>query len=484
MKLIDLFNSFLVDTVNLNSTRVLELETSTEAIKKAIRESSWDPHINGWMEHGSWAHSTIIRPVDGSEFDADLIVFVEHVVGWSAATYIEQLYGALRDNDVYKDKVSRSSHCITISYANDKKIDVAPCLTNRTMFNQLEVCNRHSDQFERTEPRVFTEWLVEKNSYSGNNSFRKVTRLVKYLRDIKTRFTCSSVLLTTLLASFIVESDKDTDGFADTPTALKTVIGRLDDWLQANATKPRVTNPFLTTENFADAWDDDHYTNFREKIHQYREWVDDAYSEQDRSESISKWRRLFGDDFACGVVLQEGKSVSKLLVERLKASTVEARQFPGDLVDAIRRFGSRVVLPDNFNRQPHMEAPTWRRSAQQIPVEVRADLHRNNNGTQIVRSVSSLEPLPPDLWLHFNAVTITGLQFDRSTYKVMWRVTNTDEAAANAQALRGRIEKPENDNSRWERLQYRGVHLVEAFVVSKRDDRLVGKSEAFRVMIE
>ena len=483
MKLIDLFNSFLVDAVNLNSTRVTELATSTEAIKKAIRESSWAPHINGWMEHGSWAHSTIIRPVDGGEFDADLLVFVEHVEGWSAATYIEQLYGALRDNDIYKHKVSRSSHCVTISYANDKKIDVAPCLTNRPMFNQLEVCNRHSDQFERSEPRLFTEWLVKKNSYSGNNSFRKVTRLVKYLRDIKTRFTCSSVLLTTLLASFIVESDKDTDGFADTPTALKTVIGRLDDWLQANAIKPRVTNPFLTTENFADAWDDAHYTNFREKIHLYREWVDDAYSEQDRSESIAKWRRLFGDDFASGVVLEEGKSVSNLLVAKFKAATFEARQFTGDLVDAVRRFGSQV-LPDSFNRLPYMQAPTWRRAAQQIPVQVRADLHRSNNNTQMVRPVSALEPLPAGHWLHFKAVTNTGLPFDRSNYIVMWRVTNTDEAAARENQLRGRFEKPEYDNSRWEPLRFRGVHLVEAFIVSKRDDRLVGISEAFRVMIE
>jgi Adenylyl/Guanylyl and SMODS C-terminal sensor domain len=42
----------------------------------------------------------------------------------------------------------------------------------------------------------------------------------------------------------------------------------------------------------------------------------------------------------------------------------------------------------------------------------------------------------------------------------------------------------ENDNSRWETLKYRGVHLVEAFVINRRTDRIVGQSEAFRVMIE
>jgi hypothetical protein len=117
----------------------------------------------------------------------------------SAATYIDELYDAFRDNATYKDKVNRSSHCVTVSYANEKKIDVAPCLTNRT--NALEVCNRTTNQFEQTEPKQYTEWLVGKNAFSGNNSFRKVTRLQKYMRDIKESFTCSSVLLTTLLAT-------------------------------------------------------------------------------------------------------------------------------------------------------------------------------------------------------------------------------------------------------------------------------------------
>ena len=66
----------------------------------------------------------------------------------------------------------------------------------------------------------------------------------------------------------------------------------------------------------------------------------------------------------------------------------------------------------------------------------------------------------------------------------MWRVTNTDEAAAQVNALRGKFEDPEKDNTRWEELRYRGVHLVEAFVLLKRTNTIVGQSPAFRVMIE
>ncbi|MHC2295512.1 SMODS domain-containing nucleotidyltransferase [Bradyrhizobium barranii] len=284
MKHVDLFKDFLNDVVNLNETRVTALEDSIEAIKSAVKDSDWALKIRSWMPQGSWAHKTIIKPVDQGEFDADLLVFVDPVSGWSAETYVEKLYEVFRANGTYKDKVRRWSHCVTITYANDRKIDVAPCVVNRGGFVRLEVCNRNTGEFEATEPVQYTEWLTERNGYSGSNSFRKVTRLIKYLRDIKTTFTCSSVLLTTILGSRISNLDKDSDAFADTPTALKTVFGRLDDWCQLNPTKPNVNNPFLQSENFAESWTDEQYVNFRERVSTYRGWIDEAYDEADRNE--------------------------------------------------------------------------------------------------------------------------------------------------------------------------------------------------------
>jgi Adenylyl/Guanylyl and SMODS C-terminal sensor domain len=162
---------------------------------------------------------------------------------------------------------------------------------------------------------------------------------------------------------------------------------------------------------------------------------------------------VFGDEFAKGVATEEGKSVSKALVETVRTTLAEASQFTGDLVDAIKRFGAA-----SFDKKPYMEAPRWKSSGQNVAVVVRADLHRNNYGTQKVRAVRPLEPLQPGYWLNFRAHTNIGLPFDPAEYKVMWRVTNTDEAAASHNELRGKFEKPESDNSRWESLKYRGVH--------------------------
>jgi hypothetical protein len=91
VKLVSLFDDFLKSTVNLNQTRIDLLENSIVALKTFVRGSDWEPRRRGFEEQGSWAHGTIIRPVDGGEFDADLLVMVDPVEGWTAADYVVNL---------------------------------------------------------------------------------------------------------------------------------------------------------------------------------------------------------------------------------------------------------------------------------------------------------------------------------------------------------------------------------------------------------
>lgn len=288
MKLIQDFNTFLTDTVNLNSTRFDQLESSIEAIKTTVKGLDWKPVILGFAAQGSWAHKTIIKPLPGDPFDADLLVYVKPVDGWEPKDYIDELYVEMGKNGLYKDKIRRYSHCITVEYAGERKIDLAPCVKERRQTGIWEVCNRDTNVFEKSNPMDYTDWLIERNLICGSNNFRKATRLLKYLRDIKTNFTCPSFLLTTLLGMQIYASDKGAAAFADVPTTLKTLINRLDDWLQANPSRPTVRNPVLFEEIQSNAWNDTKYTNFRAKINLYRGWIDDAYDESDKEESIGK----------------------------------------------------------------------------------------------------------------------------------------------------------------------------------------------------
>jgi len=211
------------------------------------------------------------------------------------------------------------------------------------------VCNSKTNGYELTDGEGFAAWFAGRNAITGSNHLRKVTRLVKYLRDIKGSFSAKSVLLATLLGNTVEDwhATFAATYYSDVPTALKTIVGHLDDWLQARPIMPTVTNPALPDEDFNRHWDQGKYENFREKIHQYRGWIDDAYDEPDRDQSIAKWRRVFGDDFAKGEVAGKATAVAGTALQTVRATS-------SDLVAAVRRPAMRNTNPRAL---PHPYTP-------------------------------------------------------------------------------------------------------------------------------
>lgn len=477
MKLHDLFRTFLEDHVNLNSTRLNLLESSIVAVKNAVRTLPCGPKIRSFAPQGSWAHETIIKPQAGQPFDADLLVFVEAKEGWTAKDYVNSLATELGKLPAYEGKVRRFSHCATIEYAGERKIDIAPCVMDRLYVGQYEVCNRITDQFEVTAPLEYTEWVKDQNGVAGGNDLKKVTRLLKYMRDIKGNFTCPSFLLTTLIGIQVYESDRGSAQFSDLTTTLKTLVGRLDDWLQARPNIPIVPNPNLPQEDQASGWDQIQYSNFRDKVNLYRGWIDDAYAEADRDESIGKWQRVFGDNFGA----REAKRAAEAVSESSASGAILVEGHFRDLVEKVKTLGAAAV-PATLRRLPHVRRPIWRKGSDQYTVRVTAELRTTKYGSML-RVVRSAEPLQAGYWIKFSAANAMGVPFS-DDYKIQWRVANTDKVAARAGALRGEFYPSDERSSRFEQLSYRGVHFVEAFLVRKRDNCLVGQSEPFYVVIE
>lgn len=479
MRLTADFTTFLKESVNLDDGRLDSLATSSTALQTHLLNSDLGANILGFENQGSWAHDTIIKPVDKGEFDADLLVRMTPVEGWEAKTYLLELRRVLRLSARYKRKVKLFSHCVTIVYANDKRVDLAPLVVGRTGDGSLEVCNRLTNSFEATDPTRFTGWLVERNRISGANAFRKVTRLMKYLRDIKTRFVCSSVLLTTLLANQVRDDDEGSDTLSDVPTALQTLVGRLDDWLQARPNKPEVCNPFVAGEDFAADWNDAQYESFRTKIQRYRGWIDDAIAAADRATSVASWRKLFGENFCKGeVVATKGVTEGRFALSEPGRALAAAGRAILDLIDDVKVHGLRA-LPRNYAHMPHMSPTIWAvDDDEEVEVVITAtvgggDRHRAS------QPVASGELLTSGYGIHFHAKRPDGSPLPAG-YKVDWRVTN----APGTPQPRGGFYPSDTTHERVERLAYRGVHVVEAFVLRTGDRRMVGWSDPFFVAIE
>jgi len=433
MKLITKFSEFLNDTVNLNQSRIDTLEARTGAIKSFLKASSYNPDILEFSTQGSWAHKTIIKPVkQANEFDADMVVYIDEVEGWDAKDYIEELYSVFRSNGTYKPMVSRKSRCVTLNYS------------------------------------------------VSNHRLVKTARLLKFLRDSKTTFSCKSILLTTLIGNMIDQNDVPFlektlgPGFEDVPTTLKTVIGRLDDYLQSEPEMPEVLNPALDEESFTRNWTDEQYANFRKQIHRYREWVDDAYGEANRTESIRKWRRLFGDGFAQDVTLEEAKT-------SVMATYLAEQATNSDEISLIRRLGTQILshIPRNLT---HVQLPRLKET-NTLTVKVSAWRKPRQNAARGA-SLTSGEILPKNSGVEFQAVNNMGIPFDKGSYKVRWLVVNTGDEASSARGLRGGFNSSQTHGCRWEATQYRGVHWVEAIVINKRRNVIEGRSPRFFVPIE
>lgn len=469
MKHLKYFNGFLQDVVNLNQSRIDLLKERVNTIKQFIEKNNYEPTIVRFNPQGSWAHKTIIKPPGNRDFDADILMIVRITSDWTASDYIENLHTIFKNSNLYKDLVLQKTRCVRINYANDFHIDLIPIIeviqgNEHKYFN----CNRREDEFEETAPEAYTNWWNDKNKNIGNNQLRLVTRLLKYIRDIKSTFSCKSVLLTTLVGNQVYDTPYSAQDFSDLPTSLRTIVLRLDDWLQEHPDMPLIKNPVLPSEDYNRHWDQKKYSNFRERIRKYREWIDDAYNEPDKDESILKWRHIFGDEFA------ESADVKSSTPQLAKLF-----QFANEWLTKVKSFGPQELrkFPTNFN---HVKPAQWSTDRESQVVYIKAELTREKNGT-IERKMQSGEIIPTDFWIKFRAFMSLGLP---STFRVEWRVVNTGGEAFRAKQRRGDFCNSNQHAVRWEETRYRGVHWVEAFVINKRTERLVGKSERFFVLVE
>jgi hypothetical protein len=476
MKLLEHFDTFLKDVVNLNQTRIDRLEGHVQAIQDFLRSSDYGAIILRFSPQGSWAHKTIIKPRTNREFDADLVMFVNRFEEWSPKDYVNNLYAIFRNSDRYKEKASRGTRCIALDYAGDFHLDVVPCIVDNFYGKTFRVCNRNEDSFETTAPEAYSTWLSERNRWTGRNMLQHSIRLLKYLRDIKITFSVKSILLTTLIGNCVSSVDQSFQEhfFCDLPTSLKTLISRLDDYLQANSYMPVVRNPVLTSETFNRHWDQEKYENFRECIHRYREWIDDAYEENERSESIRKWRRVFGDEFAKG-------EVDTVATFSESSSLIKATGYR-DIVNAVLVRGASFLDSFISPKLPHVEKLPWT-IRQRFSVFVAATEYLERFDSQGVRTLQSGQIVEKDRWIRFEARNANGILYASPDFEVKWQIVNTDSEAAQANQLRGGFDKSSDPGVRWESTSYRGAHWVEAFVISRREGRCWGRSGRFFVVV-
>jgi hypothetical protein len=304
MRLISYFTSFLRNTVNIDKTRLEDMADAVAGIYRALcNDEVVGPLILGMDPQGSWAHRTIIKPVDGNEFDADFMLIMVENPGWTPARYIDEVHAALARHGVYKSMVLPAKcRCIRVVYAGDFHVDVVPFLD---LAGRQVIINHDDDEWEDTNPAGFTTWLQEKDTIT-NDHLREVIRLVKYLRDHGGNFMRTrSVLLTAMLGERVEETRvlSNPSCYGDLPTSLLHIVNDLEAWLDLNRTKPSIADPSGATDpqgnpvTFDHRWNEADYQNFKSKITTLAADIRAAYESTDEATSLELWQKVFGSDF-------------------------------------------------------------------------------------------------------------------------------------------------------------------------------------------
>lgn len=282
------FNKFLREQVNLNQTRIDRLDQSVDAIKQFLSNN-----LDGYISiepQGSYALGTIIKPVnEDKEYDADILIIVEYDKTKTPKDYIDDLYQCLKSSSRYAEKTHRRTRCVSMEYTGDFHLDVVPTVA---IDNKMYICNYATNQFEETDGTGYRDWFNKQNKITDGN-LKRVTRLIKYLRDHKGNFTAPSILLTTLIGNTV----NTKEGFKSLPDALKTVFNRINEYLQDNPNMPEVVNPVLPSEKFTRHWNQTKYENFRRLFNTYNYRINEAYGSKGHDDSIKKWRAVFGEEF-------------------------------------------------------------------------------------------------------------------------------------------------------------------------------------------
>jgi hypothetical protein len=430
--IVSFFNEFLRDEVNLNPTRLKVAKNGIKTIRKFLKRNElFERRIKEIKPQGSYRQGTITKPFDDSDFDVDLLVLLDEFDDWQPKDYLNRLHQEFRGTKRYKDIVDRKgkSRCVTINYETDFHIDIVLAIKKN---GKYKIMNKNSNEFEDTDGDGYAQWFEEKNSITSKDFLTKTVRLGKYLRDFKQTFSIKSVLLTTLLGRQVHEFDSyyQNSLYKDLPTTLKTLFNRLDSYLQARPSliEEIITNPILPEEKFNRHWDQDKYFNFRNKIHDYNIWINEACQEENVNEAVNKWEKIFGDNFG---EIQESISIFSA------SSRIDSQEYQEEFIDDFY-----TVDLDN----------SWKLVISVIPQQ----------------SIGGFRPL------YYRTKESLNFYVDRDKSLLpkdvafKWKVKNSGIEAKSSKDLRGNIENDlGGDGVKEEITKYKGKHYVECYALKE-----------------
>ncbi|WP_080729212.1 nucleotide-binding domain-containing protein [Rhodococcoides fascians] len=439
------FDEFL-SRISLGQKQVDRIESAWLTLKGYLIDE-YDLSEADIFVQGSYANGTAVRPVEGGEYDVDIIcICAPRSV--TAKDAIDDLYASLESHGRYKGKLTSKQPCVRIQYADDEigsfHVDVVPVRPSDDDVAPLDA-PRKSTGWHPTAPSEYTSWCQTQGPL-----FRQTVQMLKRWRDEhqKVRGAVKSIVLQVLVSqSMPVASGSTGERIART-------LENMNNALAGLCWPPEVSNPVLKKENLAERWPQQAFENFQSELREATELAQAALDADDDVEAAENWRNLFGDAFPAIEKNQAKGIYSVALADTSHALTPGAKNWT-------------VALDPRYS------------------INIRAWEQLGKNGRRIPYE-SDTRLLFPNKWINFKANIVAPTECS-----VWWQVTNTGKHARDRSGLRGEFfkakargsaGKPSKDEAdNWEATSYTGTHVVQAFLLV--GTRVVAQSDRFFVNI-
>ena len=282
------FSKFL-EKIQLGKTRIEHLRTSRDALRDRIKTyyKGKNENIPDFIGQGSFKAHTCINQSE-EDYDIDDGVYLNHLPeqkdDWSKTeVFHDQITAAVKGHTDLSpiDKTA----CVRVQFKKEYHVDLA-------IYGEYEgkiyLARKGSEQWEENNPKLFTEWILDKVKFNGE----QLRNLIKYIKKWAYfngwNDSISGFFITILVGNqFSKASERD-------DLALYNTLVKITDYLISNRKIIRPVEPMKDmTTSFSDADMDKMISCFEKFMDKAKEAVMGTV----KKDAQEKWQSLFGDDF-------------------------------------------------------------------------------------------------------------------------------------------------------------------------------------------
>jgi len=430
-----------IERVSLGDKQQTRIASAFQSLQDYLCESYGVEADNVFVQ-GSVANGTAVKPLEGGEYDLDIVVLVPEADGLEANQALLDLETILESHGRYSGKLTAKKPCIRIQYADDEiggfHIAVVPARLHPTRAAPIQVPRRDEGWYD-SAPREFTAWC-----HAQGDGFQRSIKALKRWRDDQqdVRQAIKSIVLQVLVARATSPSGSDAQRLATTFSEMQTFLAQQPG-------VPVVPNPVLPTENLTERWTLTSFNDFRKEVAAAQAKAQEALDATDDADASALWAELLGEDFP----VAPPKAASLVL---------------GDVSHA------RSLSDEGWYQQIDPGSS----------IAIQATVYSEARRRRVIKNYEGKQLLLAGWKIKFFAAVVAP---DSGT--VWGQVVNTGEHARSRNGLRGEFFKGRELNGdstadqrlNWESTSYTGVHLIEAFLV--RGSAVVARSGQLLVHI-